>query len=141
MAVKMQSKSGADVAKQFYRAARKNCPTAYRKKLCETLKVALLDFTDANPDANMEALTVHFGRPEDFANAFINEMTAEEKQQMLKRAKVGKWCALAVTATFILAIIAVAIGIILEDQKSEVYYYREDVISSADESVLIIEEN
>lgn len=131
MAVRMENKRAVNVAKQFYRAARKNCPSAYRKKLCETLKAALMDFTDANPDTDMAALTAHFGRPEDFANAFINEMTAEEKQQMLKRAKVGKWCALAVTATFILAIIAVAIGIILEDQKSEVYYYREDVISSA----------
>ncbi len=140
MAVKTDN-CGTDVAKQFYRAARKSCPCAYRKKLSETLKSALLDFTDANPSADMAALTAHFGRPEDFANEFINEMTADEKQQMLKRAKIGKWCALAVSITFILAIIAVAIGIIIEDQKSEIYYYRDEVVSSTDDLVSIIEEN
>ena len=140
MTVKTNNR-GTDVAKRFYQAARKSCPCAYREKLSETLKSALLDFTDANPSADMAAYITHFGRPEDFANEFINEMTANEKQQMLKRAKIGKWCALAVSITFILAIIAVAIGIIIEDQKSEIYYYRDEVVSSTDDLVSIIEEN
>lgn len=129
MAVKMQSKSGADGAKQFYRAARKNCPSAYRKKLSETLKAALLDFTDANPNADVAALTAHFGRPEDFANAFIDEMTAEEKQQMLKRAKVGKWCALIATAVFVITVIISAIIIVKKNNEAAAhfYYYELDV--------------
>lgn len=135
MAVKMQSKSGADGAKQFYRAARKNCPSAYRKKLCETLKAALLDFTDANPDTDMAALTAHFGRPEDFANEFINEMTAEEKQQMLKRAKVGKWCALIATAVFVITAIISAIIIVKESKEAEAYFYYYELTVSEGEEV------
>ncbi len=126
MAVKTNN-SGTDVAKQFYRAARKSCPCAYRKKLSETLKSALLDFTDANPSADMAALTAHFGHPEDFANEFINEMTADEKQQMLKRAKIGKWCALIATAVFVAAVIITAIIIVKESKESDAYYYQYEV--------------
>ena len=126
MAVKTDN-NGTDVAKQFFRAARKNCPSAYRKKLCETLKAALLDFTDANPDADMAALTAHFGRPEDFANAFINEMTADEKQRMLKQAKVGKWCALIATAVFVITVVISAIIIVKESKEAEAYYYRYEI--------------
>ena len=127
MAVKMQSKSGADVAKRFYRAARKNCPTAYRKKLKETLTAGLMDYIDANPQADMTALTAHFGRPEDFANAFINEMTAEEKQQMLKRAKIGKWCALIATVVFVIAVIVSAVIIVKQNKEAEAYYYQYEI--------------
>ncbi len=127
MAVKAENKNGADGAKRFYRAARKGCPSAYRKKLCETLKAALLDYTDANPQADMAALTAHFGRPEDFANEFINEMTAEEKHQMLKRAKIGKWCALIATAVFVITVVISAIIIVKESKEAEAYYYRYEI--------------
>lgn len=127
MAVKMQSKSGADVAKRFYRAARKSCPTAYRKKLKETLTAGLMDYIEANPQADMAALTAHFGRPEDFANAFINEMTAEEKQQMLKRAKIGKWCALIATVVFVIAVIVSAVIIVKQNKEAEAYYYQYEI--------------
>lgn len=127
MAVKMQSKSGADGAKLFYRAARKNCPTAYRKKLKETLTAGLMDYIDANPQADMTALTAHFGRPEDFADAFINEMTAQEKQQMLKRAKIGKWFALIATAVFVIAVVISTIIIVKKNNEAAAYYYQYEI--------------
>ena len=127
MAVKEKNKSGAVVAEQFYRSARKSCPSAYRKKLKSSLTAGLTDYIEANPDADMAAIVEHFGKPEDFAHEFINEMTADEKQHMLKRSKIVKWCALAVSITLILSIIAVAISIIIEDQKSEAYYYRYEI--------------
>lgn len=127
MAIKTENKNGTAVAKQFYQSARKSCPYAYRKKFSETLNAALLDFTDANPDADMAALTAHFGRPEDFADEFINEMTADEKQRMLKRAKVGKWCALVATAVFIITVIISAIIIVRESKESDAYYYQYEI--------------
>lgn len=127
MAIKTENKSGANVAKQFYQLARKNCPSAYRKKLKETLAAGLMDYIEANPQADIAALTAHFGRPEDFANEFINEMTAEEKQQMLKRAKVGKWCALIATAVFVITVVVSAIIIVKESKEAEAYYYQYEI--------------
>ncbi len=129
MAVRMENKRAVNVAKQFYRAARKNCPSAYRKKLKETLTAGLTDYIEANPQADMAALTAHFGCPEDFANELINEMTAQEKQQMLKRAKVGKWCALIATAVFVITVIISAIIIVKKNNEAAAhfYYYELDV--------------
>ena len=134
MAVKTDNR-GTDVAKQFYRAARKSCPCAYRKKLSETLKSALLDFTEVNPSADMAAFTAHFGRPEDFANEFINEMTADEKQQMLKRAKIGKWCALIATAVFVITVVISAIMIVKESKEAETYFYYYELTVSEGEEI------
>lgn len=127
MTAKTENKHATGVAKQFYRAARKDCPTAYRKKLKETLIAGLMDYIEANPQADMAALTAHFGRPEDFANAFINEMTAEEKQQMLKRARIGRWCALIATAVFVIAVVISAIIIVKKSNEAAAYYYQYEI--------------
>lgn len=108
--------------KQYCRTVTKQCPRAYRKKLRETVVLAVTEYADTHPAASMQDFEQHFGTPQQFVDAFLDTLPAKEKQYYIKRSKVLTFCAVAALAFFVAAVSITAIVVIADNHAGRAIY-------------------
>lgn len=89
--------------KRYYRSIRKDLPCSYKmkKRIMQQIQESVGLFLEQNPDADFDALQLHFGEPQTIALSYIEDQDAPE---LLRRMRIKKK---------VLAIIAVAMSLIL----------------------------
>lgn len=113
-------------AKKYCSLVRKKCMSAYRKRLMPELEGMVFDFCNEHKATTIEELYDRFGRPEDFAVAYIDDMDDHEKSKLLKRARYIKIGVIVAVVIFTIAAIVGAIKFIeWNEQNSQYYYYVE----------------
>ena len=90
---------------QYYRKISRCLPIkkAQRQQTMEQIRLSVKDYLAAHPEADMAAVTAHFGAPQEIAASYIENMTPEE---ILKKMRFRKTVLIAVvtvlTAAFLL---------------------------------------
>lgn len=86
--------------KRYYRNIRKDLPCSYKmkKKIMQQIQESVDQFLEQNPDADFDAVQLHFGEPQTIALSYIEDQDAPE---LLRKLRIKK------------KIIAVVVGVIV----------------------------
>lgn len=86
---------------QYYRKISRCLPLkkAQRQQIMEKIRFSVEDYLAAQPEADMAAVTAHFGAPQEIAAAYIENMTPEEilKKMRFRKTVLTILCAAAAT--------------------------------------------
>ena len=110
--------------KQYCRTVSKQCPRAYRKKIRETVTLAVTEYTDTHPAADIQQFEQHFGTPQQFVEAFLGDLPAVEKQQYIRHSKTVAFCSIAAVIVFVAAVVTTAV-IVIHDNREAAGAYTE----------------
>ena len=87
---------------RYYRSISRCLPLkkAQRQQTMEQIYLSVEDYLSVHPEADMAAVTAHFGAPQEIAAAYIENMTPEEisKRLLLRKRVLTILCATAATA-------------------------------------------
>lgn len=86
--------------KRYYRSIRKGIPCSYKmkKRIMQQIQESVGLFLEQNPDADFDAVRLHFGEPQTIALSYIEDQDAPE---LLRKLRIKK------------KIIAVVVGVIV----------------------------
>ena len=89
--------------KRYYRNIRKDLPCSYKmkKRIMQQIRESVDQFLEQNPDADVDAVQLHFGEPQTIALSYIEDQDAPE---LLRKMRIKKK---------VLAIIVAAMSLIL----------------------------
>ena len=86
---------------RYYRCISRCLPLkqAQRQQIMEKIRFSVEDYLAAHPEADMAAVTAHFGAPQEIAAAYIENMTPEEilKKMRFRKTVLTILCAAAAT--------------------------------------------
>lgn len=105
--------------KRYYRSIRKDLPCAYKmkKRILQQVQESVDQFLEQNPDADFDAVQLHFGEPQTIALSYIED---QDTPELLRKMRIKRKVIATVVGTMalILAIwLAVAVwGIIDANQ-------------------------
>ena len=124
----MQYNKYEKIAIKYCKLVKKKCPKAFKKRIIPELEGAVCDFCNENETTAIDVIYDRFGRPEDFAAAYVDNMDDTEKLNLLKRSKRIKIAVIVAVAIFSIALIVGAVIFIWQDSQSIASYYGEDII-------------
>lgn len=66
--------------KRYYRSIRKDLPCSYKmkKRIMQQIQESVDQFLEQNPDADFDAVQLHFGEPQTIALSYIEDQDAPE---------------------------------------------------------------
>lgn len=112
--------SNLDTAlKRYYRSIRKDLPCSYKMKktIMQQIQESVGLFLEQNPDADFDAVQLHFGEPQTIALSYIEDQDAPE---LLRRMRIRKKALAIVAGTMALVLavwmVAMAWAVINEQQ-------------------------
>lgn len=75
--------------KRYYRNIRKDLPCSYKmkKRIMQQIRESVDQFLEQNPDADFDAVQLHFGEPQTIALSYIEDQDAPE---LLRRMRIRK---------------------------------------------------
>lgn len=75
--------------KRYYRSIRKNLPCSYKMKktIMQQIQESVGLFLEQNPDADFDAIQLHFGEPRTIALSYIEDQDAPE---LLRKMRVKR---------------------------------------------------
>ncbi len=113
---------------QYYKAVKKHCPAAFKKRLISALKNDIGEYIENNPQASFDDIKKRFGQPKQFALEYIAAMDDETRMKSIKTARHIK-IAVIVAIISCLIVAGCAIWIATENSTTpKVYYYSEEII-------------
>ena len=108
--------------KRYYRSIRKDIPCSYKmeKKIMHQIQDSVGLFLEQNPDADFDAVQLHFGEPQTIAMSYIEDQDAPE---LLRKMRIKRKVIAIVVGTMALIVaiwLAVAVwGIIDANQTTD----------------------
>ena len=105
--------------KRYYRNIRKDLPCSYKmkKRIMQQIRESVDQFLEQNPDADFDAVQLHFGEPQTIALSYIEDQDAPE---LLRRMRIRKKVLAIVAGTMALVLavwmVAMAWAVINEQQ-------------------------
>lgn len=94
---------------QYYRKISRCLPIkkAQRQQTMEQIRLSVKDYLAAHPEADMAAVTAHFGAPQEIAASYIENMTPEEilKKMRFRKTVLTILCAAAATALLLWGVV------------------------------------
>lgn len=125
----MANKIDVKEVEKYCNAVEKQCPREFRKRLMPDLESSISDYLAENPNSTLNNITQHFGEPEQFAIEYLAAMNDSERNKIISRAKwIKRGIAIGVALLIIIAAITATL-IIIENSKTAVHYYSEEIIN------------
>lgn len=115
----MMQKCVKKQAKRYFKAVKKSCPFAFKKRLISALKNDINEYIEQNPSASFEDIKQHFGEPEQFALEYIAAMDDTDR---MKAVSITRQLKIAVIIISIVGLIVsgCAIWIAIENSDSAI---------------------
>lgn len=111
------------IIKKYCREAGRYCPTAYRKRLKNSLYDSLTEFCELHPDCSEADIIAHFGRPEQCSTEYIATLDSEEQARLVLRSQFLKLSVLIALITVVLIVAGGMAWLIVDDATEEPYHY------------------
>lgn len=118
--------------KEYYRSIQKllPCSLCKKRKLMQDIRCSVDSFLQEHPEADTEAVTAHFGTPQQIAESYTEEMSPQELQ---KQVKVKKWIVgiIAAAAACALLIWGIAVGVALVNEfaSADGYHIQDSLVT------------
>ncbi len=95
--------------KRYYRSIRKDLPCSYKmkKRIMQQIQESVDQFLEQNPDADFDAVQLHFGEPQTIALSYIEDQDAPE---LLRKMRIKK-SVLAIVACTMALIVAIWLAV------------------------------
>ncbi len=106
----------------YCKSASKQCPRAFKKLLRVSLRDSIDAYIEEQPNADMAAITAHFGTPQQFASGFLDAMPEEKQQHILHKTKTIRLCSIIATIVFIIAVTVAVVIVVHANKKSSASY-------------------
>lgn len=115
--------SNLDTAlKRYYRSIRKDLPCSYKmkKRIIQQIQESVDQFLEQNPDADFDAVQLHFGEPQTIALSYIEDQdTPELLRKMRIKKRIITIVAGAMVAVLVIWGVAVAWAVICEERAQD----------------------
>lgn len=118
--------------KEYYRNIQKAlpCSLSQKRKFMQDIQCAVTDYLQEHPEADMGAVTSHFGTPQQIANTYAEEMSPQELQKQLN---AKKWLVgiVAAAAACVLLIWGISAGVALirESNSADGYHVQDSIVT------------
>lgn len=105
--------------KRYYRNIRKDLPCSYKmkKRIMQQIQESVGLFLEQNPDADFDAVQLHFGEPQTIALSYIED---QDTPELLRRMRIRRKALAIVAGTMALVLavwmVAMAWAVINEQQ-------------------------
>ena len=116
--------------KRYYRSIRKDLPCSYKmkKRIMQQIQESVDQFLEQNPDADFDAVQLHFGEPQTIALSYIEDQDAPE---LLRKMRIKRRVLAIVAGVLAAALLiwgcAVVYAVISEYHDDERYYVIVDI--------------
>lgn len=115
------------ITKKYLKAALKNCPFIFRKRLRADLYNSICYYFDANPKASENEFFLRFGSPEQYSAEYIASLEDGERFKLLYKNRFVKR-ALTICIALVVLLVAIGVGAMVYDvYNSDNYYYRTNI--------------
>lgn len=97
---------------RYYRSISRYLPikNAQRQQILEQIRHSVENYLGEHPEADMAALTAHFGTPQEIAASYVENMTPEE---ILKKFRIRRTVLIVICSVVVVAFLIWATGLII----------------------------
>lgn len=101
-----------------------SCPRSQKRKFMQDIQCAVSNYLQEHPDADIGAVTAHFGAPQQISDAYLAELPPQKLRQQLT---VKKWIVgiIAAAAACALLVWGLTVGIALVNELQDADGYLE----------------
>ncbi len=104
-----------------------HCRKKEEKQILANLKCDVEDYVRENPDLTEAQLYERFGKPEEYANAYLATLSGDELRKKVSRSRFGFRFWLIAAIVMILLFIFGFIGIIIYNHHHSAQFYSEEI--------------